>query len=75
MEITLYTAEFIQQVKREAAPKGCHPVQGFIEDQGFLDAYCQQPMSIYQLIQIAGCGVHVSKVAAWVIMEKHFCLN
>ena len=75
MEIIIYKPEFIRQIKAEAAPKGCDPIQGFIELEGFFEAYKEAPMSVHQLIQVVGCGVLVSHAAAWLIAENHLSNN
>jgi len=75
LPIILLNDKAIDLIKQEAAPKGCHPVHGLFEDQNFFEAYQEDPMNIYQLIQVVGCQVHVSKLAAWIIKEKHLSNN
>jgi hypothetical protein len=75
LPIILLNSKAIDLIKQEAAPKDCHPVQGMIEDQQFFEAYCEEPLNIYQLLQVVGVRVHVSKLAAWIIKEKHLSNN
>jgi hypothetical protein len=75
MEIILFKPEFIKEIRENAAPKGCHPIQGLLEIEGFFDAYKEAPLSVHQLIQVVGCGVLVSHAAAWLIVENHLSKN
>ena len=75
LPIILLNSKAIDLIKQNAAPKDCHPVHGVIEDQNFFEAYCEEPLNIYQLIQVVGCQVHVSKLAAWIISEKYLSKN
>jgi hypothetical protein len=70
-----FRPEFIEEVKAKSLPKNCHPVLGLIEASNFVDAYADNRMSAYQLIQIVGCRINVSNAAAWILSEDHLNLN
>jgi Mg2+/citrate symporter len=65
----------VSRIKKEALPKGSGFLQTLIETDAFFEAYKEDGMSTYQLIQIVGCQVAVSNAAAWLIVEQHINYN
>jgi hypothetical protein len=70
-----FSKEHIQQIKKMALPKGCGVIPKLIETNAFFEAYKEEKMSTYQLIQIVGLQISVSKPAAWLITEHHINYN
>lgn len=74
-QITLFNEEYIRLIKKDAGQKGCHPVQGLMEDMAFVEMYNERNLNPYQLLQIIGAQIHVSHIAGQIYSEFHLCKN